>query len=621
MWQTYFVTALSLALLVKSDFSSFIIQDGKTRILGNNFGVPGIEVSYDYLVVGGGTAGNTLATRLALAGFSVGLIEAGSFYELDNGNKTTIPGYDQSTHPNTPATSQQLVEYDFVTEPQGGLNGRQLHYSQGRTFGGGSALNLMGYQRGTPGSFDMWSELVGSKLWTWDKVWPFYQASPNFSTPNPKYIDPKIHPITWNASAFNNSLNGPLHISYGNNQQPYGPYIAEGFKNMGLKAITDLNSGELIGYAPMTSAVNPEAATRDSSESSFLQLAMRETNLQIYQTTVAKEIIFDENKKAIGVKVEAQGGVKTIYTLNATKEVIISAGAFRSPQLLIVSGIGPQEILSEFNIPPISVLPGVGQNIQDQAWLGFNYGVNSTTKTQILAGNPAYVIPAVNEYINNQSGPLAGIGAAEYTGWEKLPAANRANLSAAAIAHLDTYPADWPDIEYQEIAFAATPANLSDTGMYMTFASCILVPKARGNLTIKSTDMDDYPVISPNWLDDPVDQEIAVQGFKRNREWARGTGILIDEFDPPASVETDEEILAWVRAETTFIYHASCGCSMGTDDNPLAVLDYEAKVRGVTGLRVVDTSAFPVLVPGHPMSTVYMLAEKIANAIIKGQLE
>ncbi|KAH8645847.1 hypothetical protein BGZ60DRAFT_424890 [Tricladium varicosporioides] len=610
---------LVLGSVAQSGISSFEVRNGKTKLLGNSFGVPGKQATYDYIVVGAGTGGNTVAARLALAGFSVAVIEAGSFYELDNGNRTTVPGYDQTTHPNTNATS--LVEYDFITEPQGGLNGRKLHYSQGRTFGGTSALNLMGYQRGTKGSFEVWADLVGSPLWKWENVLPFYQASATFSPPNSSYINPNIHPIPYDPAAFNNFMNGPLHVSYGNNQGEYGPAIAKGFENMGLKLIDGLNSGILIGYAPMTSTVNPQAATRDSSKSSFLELAMYETDIKIYQTTIAKKIIFDTKKKATGVLVESQGGIKALYTLNATKEIIVSAGAFRSPQLLMLSGVGPKEILESFDIPEVSVLPGVGQGIQDQAWLGFNYGVNQTTKTQLVAGNPAYTVPAVEQYLNNQSGPLAGIGAAEYTGWEKLPAANRANLSPAAIAHLDSYPSDWPDMEYQEIAFAATPPNISDTASYMTFGGCIMVPKARGNMTIKSADMDDYPVISPNWLDDPVDQEIAVEAFKRNRDWARGTGMLIDEFDPPASIQSDDDILTWVRAEATFIYHASSACAMGKDDNPMAVLDGEARVRGVTGLRVVDSSAMPVLVPGHPMSTIYMLAEKIANAIIKGKLE
>ncbi|KAK1142964.1 hypothetical protein N8T08_007205 [Aspergillus melleus] len=607
-------------LLVRGQvFSSWDVSNGTTTLLGNAFGVSGVEAEYDYIVVGAGTAGGAVAARLALAGYSVGLVEAGSFYDLDNGNKTTVPGYDQTTHPNDPLDS--LIDYDFVTEPEPGLNGRQLHYSAGRTFGGGSAVNLMGYQRFTVGTFDRWAEKIGDDSWKWDGVFPFYKKSANFTPPNYDKIDPRFN-ISYDAAAFEVDTDAPLQISYGNNYQDYGPGVAEGFENMGLDHIPGLNSGYLIGYGTMSATVDPKAATRDTSATSFIKKAIDEgTKLKIYQTTTAKRILFDENKKATGVEVEAVGPRPFTYKLNATKEVIVSAGAFRSPQLLLVSGIGPEKILKEHNISTVTISEGVGQNTEDQVWLGFSWGVSVNTKTQIILGNPDYVVPAVEEYLTNQSGPLSGIGAGEFTGWEKVPKANRRNLSNATLEWLDSFPSDWPDIEFQDIGFAAVPDNITADGNYMTLGAALLTPKSRGNVTIKSADMNDYPVITMNYLLDPVDQEVAVEAFKRNREWGRGSGILVDEFIPPASIKTDEEILEWIKQEATFIYHVSSSCAMGRDDNPAAVLDTEARVRGVSGLRVVDASSMPTLGPGHPMATIYMLAERIANAIIKGKLE
>ena len=184
----------------------------------------------------------------------------------------------------------------------------------------------MGYQRGTVGSFDKWAEIVGDDLWKWDGVMPFYKKSANFTPPNYEKIDPRFN-ISFDPTAFDNSLDGPLQVSYGNNYQDYGPGIAKGFEAMGLDLISGLNSGQLIGYGSMSSTVNPEAATRDSSHTSFIQKAMQETNIKLYQTTTAKRILFDENKKATGVRVEGQGPVPVVYNLNATKEVIVSAGA------------------------------------------------------------------------------------------------------------------------------------------------------------------------------------------------------------------------------------------------------------------------------------------------------
>jgi choline dehydrogenase len=231
------------------------------------------------------------------------------------------------------------------------------------------------------------------------------------------------------------------------------------------------------------------------------------------------------------------------------------------------------------------------------------------------------------------------------TGWEKLPAENRARLSNSTRAWLDTFPSDWPEIEYQEIAFSLTPDDIGPDAQYMTFGVALLAPKSRGNVTLRSNDTNDYPVITLNWLQDPVDQEVAIEAFKRQRQWGRGSGIVVDEFDPAEDIESDAQILAWLKEKATFIYHASCGCAMGKDNDPFAVLDSQARVRGgVKGLRVVDTSSFATLVPGHPMATVCeyrtllycftfsslcqtngchldMLAEKIANAIVKGKLE
>ena len=184
----------------------------------------------------------------------------------------------------------------------------------------------MGYQRGTVGSFDKWASKVGDDLWKWDNVYPFYKRSANFTPPNYEKIDPKFN-ISYDISAFDNSLDGPLQVSYGNHQWDYAPGVARGFEAMGLSLIPGLNSGKLIGYGTMSAAVNPKAATRETSQTSFTQRAIEETNIKLYQTTTAKKVLFDGNKKATGVTVEAQGPEPFEYNLHASKEVIVSAGA------------------------------------------------------------------------------------------------------------------------------------------------------------------------------------------------------------------------------------------------------------------------------------------------------
>jgi choline dehydrogenase len=156
--------------------------------------------------------------------------------------------------------------------------------------------------------------------------------------------------------------------------------------------------------------------------------------------------------------------------------------------------------------------------------------------------------------------PLCSSADISFTGWEKLPAENRARLSNETLAWLDSFPEDWPEVEYQSIGFSLVPDNIGPNEQYMTFGVALLTAKSRGNVTLRSNDTIDYPVITLNWLLDHVDQEVAVEAFKRQRMWGRGSGIVVDEYNPPESVETDEEILNWLKDEATFIYHASSGC-------------------------------------------------------------
>ncbi|KAL9074898.1 MAG: hypothetical protein Q9161_002037 [Pseudevernia consocians] len=307
---------------------------------------------------------------------------------------------------------------------------------------------------------------------------------------------------------------------------------------------------------------------------------------------------------------------------DARKEVILSAGAFQSPQLLMVSGIGPSHTMKQYNISLISHLPGVGQNMWDNFFFGPSYRVNVVTDSQI-SQNPQYTAQITAQYINNQSGPLTY--AAGYAGYEKLP--YRSNLSASTNTSLTYFPPDWPEIGYLPIevytGYPSQPATamLNDGFNYGTIYADLIAPLSRGNVTIKSTDTSDLPIISPNWLSHPADVEVAIAGFKRARQiFENMANITIGpEKLPGPAVQTDDDILTFIRQSGSQQYHASATCAMGKAGDVNAVVDSQARVFGVRGLRVVDASAFPFLPPGLPQSTVYMLAEKIADDIKRGR--
>ena len=455
---------------------------------------------------------------------------------------------------------------------------------------------------------------------------PFYEKSCNFTSFDPGLYNATILPQP--AGVFN-PAGGPLHVSYSNYADAFGSWAQKAFIAVGMALSSlGLNAGTLNGSAFSTLTIDPRNGYRSSSESSFLQAALQNgTAPVIYKNTFAQRILFNGNMATgVGVSTAGSFGTKQInFTLSARKEVIVSAGTFQSPQLLMVSGIGPRKTLQQYGIQVVSNLAGVGQNMWDHVLFGANRRVNVLTASASL-NSPAVAAKGAELFRTNGSGPLAAFGAGYY-GWEKLPSPYRGNLSSAALSALSTFPADWPELEWLPIsAYLGYQTNRQtedprDGYNYATINPGIVAPLSRGNVTISSAEMADPPVLSPNWLEDPTDQEIAVQSFKRSRQiWNVLTkdGITVgsSEYLPGLNVTTDRDILTYIQKSLMTIYHAAATCKMGTLNDTMAVVDSRARVYGVQNLRVVDASAFPFLPPGHPQSTIYALAEKIAADIL-----
>ncbi|KAI4225160.1 MAG: hypothetical protein LQ349_007111 [Xanthoria aureola] len=416
-------------------------------------------------------------------------------------------------------------------------------------------------------------------------------------------------------------MGGPLQVSWPNWAIPIGSWAQIALATAGIPPINGFNSGRLMGSAWITETLNPINQHRSSSQTSYLDAAINTTSIVIYIHTLATKILFDANNTAAGVSVQTAG---LPYTLHTRREVILSAGAFQSPQLLMLSGIGPRKTLESQDIPVLADLPGVGQNLWDQVYYGVSFRVNVETSSRL--SDPVYAAQASENYTSNQAGPLTDTGT--FIGFEKLPASYRQHLSASAQEKLSSaFSDDWPEIEYLiQGAFNGyntnyTAVDPNDGYQYATVSSALVAPLSRGNVTISSSDPTHPPIINPNWLTDPTDIELAVLAFKRVREiWGYMNGTTIGEeyFPGTAEVATDEEILDFIRESLVQVWHAAGTCKMGRREDPMAVLDGKGKVYKVQGLRVVDASAFPLLPPGHPQATVYALAEKIADDIVRG---
>ncbi|KAL9078533.1 MAG: hypothetical protein Q9157_002556 [Trypethelium eluteriae] len=588
---------LSLLLVRQASAINLFTTDGQRGpLLGTAFGAPGADANFDYVVVGGGTAGLTLATRLsANKSMSVAVIEAGGFYEIDNGNYST------------------------------GYANRSAHYARGKTLGGSSARNYMVYHRGSTDSYQQWANQVGDESYTFPNFLPYFEKSVHFTPLAPGTFPNESY--SQDTSVFS-PMGGPLQVSAGNYEVPLGSYAALALPGLGMAQIDGFNGGRLLGSGFTVQTIDPRNAHRSSSESSFLQASFQNgTPPIIYKNTLAQRILFDSKKTATGIQATVAGtyGTPSVdFTLSARKEVILSAGAFQSPQLLMVSGIGSCPYLAPFNISCLADLPGVGQNMWDQPIFGTSHRVNVETASA-LANNASLTAAAVQAYLHNGSGPLTTGN--QYFGWEKLPDPYRSALSNASLEALATFPADWPELEWlPQNSYAGNssirPFDPRDGSNYATLSVGLMAPLSRGSVRLQSDRMDVPPLIDPAWLTDPTDAELAVQAFKRTRQaWDVLVNLGLadpEEALPGANVTTDAQIRDFIAQSALTLYHASVTCKMGQANDSMAVVDSRARVMGgVSNLRVVDASAFPFLPPGHPQATIYALAEKIAEDILQ----
>ncbi|KAI0594558.1 hypothetical protein F4775DRAFT_596094 [Biscogniauxia sp. FL1348] len=574
-----------------------------------------MEASYDFVIVGGGTAGLNLAARLSEdPAFSVAVVEAGTYYQIGNPLLSSTPLGACAFIGTSTGDVNPAVDWGIVTTPQKGAADRELHYPRGKCLGGSSGRNFMMYIRPDAGSLQKWADMVDDQSFTFDNMLPYFQKGCHFTPPDHASWAPHKIP-QYDSKAFTPE-GGPLQVSYYNNVRPFSTHLEKAFNEIDIPTTDDFNCGSLMGAQYCTHTVDPATATRSSAQTAFLDLCQARHNIKIFQKTLAKRILFDKHKRATAVIVDSG------LCLKATKEVILSAGAFQSPQLLMVSGVGPAETLKKHNIPIVVDLPGVGQNLEDHVMYGPSYRVKLDT---ILAetSDPATAIPNLIEYFTKARGPLAHSGT-DFVAWEKLP---RELLSRDAISVLSSLPESFPEVEYMSMdayyGDYASPMFIGapkDGYNYVTLLVAPMALRSRGTVAIKSADMADLPIVDPNWLTDTIDQEVAVAGFKRARQLFSTKAIkaiLADpvEHSPGPGVETDEQILDTIRKTLSALFHASTTCRMGKTDDPNAVVDTSCRVIGVSGLRVVDTSSFAMLPAGHPQALVYALAQKIADKI------
>ncbi|GIZ46269.1 hypothetical protein CKM354_000940100 [Cercospora kikuchii] len=592
--------------------------DGRIQaqdLLSSHFGMYGWPgQSFDYVIVGGGTSGLAMARRLSQDGSaSVAVIEAGGFYEIDAGNATEVPMYLFNYFFDNGYMKNPLFDWYQYTTPQPGLANREMFYMQGKTLGGSTARGAMLYQRGSKGAYQKWADQVGDQSYSWENWLPYFQKGVKWSGPN-------TNPRPANATAVHSTSafspeGGPLNVAYPYLTNAISSWVDKALEKLGFAQASGFSDGNLLGRGYITHTIHPHTRRRETSSTSYLREALMDSkklNLNIYTRTMAKKILFDENKKATGVVVNTDGFE---WKIAANKEVIVAAGFSRSPQLLMVSGVGPKEVLEPLGIPVLSDLPGMGKNLHDTIILGPTYPVKVESHSQLL-GSKETLPRSIYEYNNFRTGLLTNPGQ-DFFAFEKH---QPGMLSESTAAQIDAeYPADWPTFSY--IALDDTFVPQFNGKNYFSMSAALMTTFSRGTVSITSNDTAVNPIVDPQWLADPRDKELAVAAFRRCRSFV-ATETLQEviagpELLPGAKYQTDEQIIEYI-SKTSDAYYAGVGtCKMGKKDDPMAVLDSKARVRGVEGVRVVDSSSFPFAIDGQPMGTVYALAEKISAEILK----
>ena len=544
--------------------------------------------TFDYIIVGAGTAGCLLANRLSRdPGKRVLLIEAG---KRDTYPWIHIPvGY-------LYCIGNPRTDWLYMTEPEPGLAGRAIRYPRGRGLGGCSSINGMIYMRGQARDYDGWAKITGEDEWSWANMLPAFKAHEDHYR-----LDGGADPAAGNErfSDFHGN-GGEWRIEKQRLRWDILDAFAEAAEQAGFPRIDDFNAGDNEGVSYFE--VNQRSGWRWNASRAFLAPIRSRRNLSIWTDAHAQRLTFaradDGRPRCTGL--ELRRGRQAI-TVTARREVILSAGAVGSPHLLLLSGVGPAGELTRHGIEPVQDLPGVGRNLQDHLQIRTVFKVEGTRTLNALAGTWTGKAAIGLEYALKRSGPMS-----------------------MAPSQLGAFTRSDPGRAHANLEYHVQPLSLDAFGEPLhgfpafTASVCNLNPTSRGAITLRSPHPDDPPKIAPNYLSTQEDREVAAASIRQARTIAAQPALARYkpvEYRPGPEFQTDAELAALAGQIATTIFHPVGTTAMGRADDPSAVVDPHLKARGVEGLRVVDAGIMPTITSGNTNAPTLAIAEKVARWI------
>ncbi|GLB39193.1 putative aryl-alcohol oxidase [Lyophyllum shimeji] len=573
-------------------------------VTGYNFSLQQ-DTRYDFVIVGGGTAGNVLANRLTEnPKYKVLLLEAGGSQE--GVIASTIPFLAGTLAPNTP------YDWNYTTTPQAGLGGRSIPYPRGRMLGGSSSINYLMYTRGAAEDYDKFAKITGDQGWSWKQLQPYFQKNEKWTVPADKHnttgqFDPQYH-----------SFNGMTAVTLSGSPTGIDGRIIKATTQLGpqYKFNLDMNSGNMLGIGWIQITV--DGAKRSSSATSYLAPPfLKRPNLHVLLNAQVSRLIQtgkDKGKglpafRAVEFRTSPQG---PLLTVTATKEVILSAGAVGTPHILLNSGIGNQNSLKAVGVQSLVNLPDVGENMRDHSFIGNPWLVNSTDTFEPFLRDPAVQQKQLAQWAQNGTGPLVNT-ICSHLGFFRLPK----NSPVLANGGDPTPGPNTPHYEFLVSNGLPLP-GAPPTGNFIGVGSVVLSTTSRGSVKLRSNNPFDAPLIDPALLKsdfDKVTMREAVKtaiGFLKAPAWS---DYVIEQIGPFAGVKTDAQIDAYVAANAGTIFHPAGTAAMSPRASSKGVTDPDLKLKKAAGVRVVDASVFPFVPSAHLQAPVYVFAERAADLI------